>query len=205
MRENQHIVKYHGIITPSDRFKLNGHKGGVIWFTGLPASGKSTIAHLLEAELYKLGIRSYVLDGDNIRNGLNSDLGFSREYRKENIRRVVEVARLFSDAGLVVMCAFITPFEEDRIYIRERLKDNNYVEIYIKCSIMVCEMRDKKGFYKKAREGIIRDYTGVSSPYEEPDKSHLVIDTENSSIEESVSEILRFLREKRFLELEKNE
>jgi adenylylsulfate kinase len=199
---NQNLVRYSGLISLSDRNRLNGHRSGVIWFTGLPASGKSTIAHLLELELYQLGIRSYVLDGDNLRHGLNSDLGFSREDRMENIRRAVEVARLFADAGLIVMCAFITPFEEERRYIRERLRDLNLVEVYVKCGIEKCEERDEKGFYKRARVGILKDYTGVSSPYEEPERTDLVIDTEILTVDESVSAVLRYLREKRFLDLD---
>lgn len=205
VHNKKNLVRYNGHITLQDRIRLNKHRSGVIWFTGLPASGKSTLAHLLEAELYKLNVRAYVLDGDNIRHGLNSDLGFSREDRKENIRRIVEVAGLLADAGLLVMCAFITPYEEDREYIREKFEDDNFLEVYVKCSLKTCEKRDKKGFYKKAKAGFIDDYTGVTSPYEEPQKSHIVIDTEKLSIGESVSTILKFLMETNFLGLNKNE
>ncbi len=196
---DQNVIKYKSLITREDRNMLNHHKGGVIWFTGLPASGKSTIAHLLEKEFYDLKVRTYVLDGDNIRHGLNSDLGFSREDRKENIRRSVEVARLFADAGLVVICAFITPYEDDRDFIREQLKNDNLLEVYVKCSLQTCEKRDRKGYYQKARAGVIENYTGISSPFEEPEKCHLVINTENLNQDESVKLLLRFLNERKFI------
>lgn len=199
----KNLVRYNGTISLTDRIRLNGHRSGVIWFTGLPASGKSTIAHLLESELYKLNVRAYVLDGDNVRHGLNSDLGFSREDRKENIRRVAEVARLLYDAGLIVICAFITPFEDDREYVREKFKNDNFVEVYTMCDLKTCEKRDKKGFYKKAKDGLIKYYTGVNSPFEEPQKSHLTINTKQLSIEESVSMLLKFLTKKNFLGLDK--
>jgi len=195
------IYKYKSLITCKDRNILNQHKSGVIWLTGLPASGKSTIAHHLEKELYNRGIRAYVLDGDNVRHGLCSNLGFSREDRKENIRRIVEVAKLFADAGLIVLCAFITPYEEDRDFIRKQFKNDNFVEVYVNCSLNTCEKRDLKGLYKKARAGIVKDYTGISSPFEEPKDPDVIIDTERLSVQESVSLLLDFLKKIKFIEL----
>ncbi len=197
-----HLVRHDGHVTREDRNRLGRHKGGVIWFTGLPASGKSTLAYLLEKELHALKTRAYVLDGDNVRHGLNSDLGFSREDRKENIRRIAEVAKLFADAGFVVMCAFITPYEEDRDFVRGKLGNDNFLEIYVKCCLQTCEERDQKGFYAKARAGVIKNYTGISSPFEVPGKSHLVIDTEELSPGEAVTAIIRFLDENKFLEVD---
>ncbi len=174
------------------------HDSGVIWFTGLSAAGKSTIAHQLEKELHEAGIRAYVLDGDNIRHGLNANLGFSNEDRSENVRRIIEVSRLFVDAGIIVLASFITPFREQRKLIRERLKDMKFIEVYVKCDVDECRRRDPKGFYKKALEGTIRNYTGVSSPFEEPDRPDLVIDTQLLNIEESVNKVLTHMKERDF-------
>jgi adenylylsulfate kinase len=193
------IVRHKGYITRSDRNRLNNHKSGLVWFTGLSASGKSTIAHSVEKELFDKGIRTYVLDGDNVRHGLNSNLGFSREDRKENLRRIAELSKLFVDAGIIVIAAFISPYREDREYIRKCFEGDNFLEIYVKCSIEECEHRDPKGQYKKARAGIIKEYTGISAPYEEPENPDLVIDTENMTIEDSVKTIIRFLSEKHLL------
>jgi len=170
-----------------------------VWFTGLSASGKSTIAHSVEKELFHKSIRTYVLDGDNVRHGLNSNLGFSREDRKENLRRIAELSKLFVDAGILVIAAFISPYREDREYIRKCFEGDNFLEIYVKCSVEECERRDPKGQYKKARAGIIKEYTGISAPYEEPDTPDLIIDTEKMSIEDSVKSIIRFLSEKHFM------
>jgi adenylylsulfate kinase len=199
MSKNNHTILHKGSIMKEDRNSLNRHDSGVIWFTGLSASGKSTIAHEIEKKLYQNGIRAYVFDGDNIRHGLNSDLGFSDHDRKENIRRISEVARLFVDAGIIVLAAFITPFKEQRQYIKKSLQGIKSIEVYIKCDIEECIRRDPKGQYKKARSGIIKNYTGISSPFEEPDDSDIVIDTEKMGIEEAVSKVLSYLHEREFL------
>lgn len=155
-------------ISKSDREKLNNHKGVCLWFTGLSGSGKSTVANELEVELNKLGIHTYLLDGDNVRLGLNNNLDFSDEGRKENIRRIGEVAKLFVDAGIVVLTAFISPFREDRNNVRNLLNDNEFIEVFVDADLETCESRDPKGLYKKARTGEIKNFTGISSPYEEP-------------------------------------
>jgi adenylylsulfate kinase len=201
MKKNNHTIPHKGFIIKGDRNSLNRHDSGVIWFTGLSASGKSTIAHEIEKRLYQNGIRAYVFDGDNIRHGLNSDLGFSDPDRKENIRRISEVARLFVDAGIIVLAAFITPLKEQRQYIKKSLQGIKFIEVYIKCDIEECIKRDPKGLYKKAQSGIIKDYTGVSSPFEEPDDSDIVIDTQKMDIEEAVSKVLSYLKERDFLSL----
>ena len=197
---NNFVIKHVAHVQRSDRNRLNNHKSGILWFTGLSAAGKSTIAHLVEKELFKRSIRTYVLDGDNVRHGINRDLGFSREERRENLRRIVEIVKLFVDSGIFVLAAFISPFQDDRDYVRKQLENDNFLEIYVKCSIEECEKRDPKGQYRKARAGIIKEYTGVSSPYEEPEKPDLVIDTEKLSLEDSVNLIITFLHEKRFLQ-----
>ena len=155
-------------ISKSDREKLNNHKGVCLWFTGLSGSGKSTVANELEVELNKLGTHTYLLDGDNVRLGLNNNLDFSDEGRKENIRRIGEVAKLFVDAGIVVLTAFISPFREDRDNVRNLLNDNEFIEVFVDADLETCESRDPKGLYKKARTGEIKDFTGISSPYEAP-------------------------------------
>ena len=165
MAEN-HIVWHEVLVTREDRNQLNDHKSGMVWFTGLSASGKSTIAHAVEKKLHDRGIRTYVLDGDNVRHGINSNLGFSKEDRQENLRRVSEVAKLFVDAGILVLAAFISPYREDRDAVRKQFAAGEFLEIYVKCSIGECEHRDPKGQYRKARAGVIKNYTGISAPYE---------------------------------------
>ena len=199
--KNNNVIWHETFVNRSDRNTLNNHKSGLIWFTGLSASGKSTIAHNVEKELYERSIRTYVLDGDNVRHGINSNLGFSREDRRENLRRIAEFSKLFVDAGLIVLAAFISPYEKDREYIRERFEKDDYLEIYVKCSLKKCEQRDPKGLYKKARAGIIKNYTGVSTPYEEPLNPDLVIDTEEFDLEKSVQEVLNFLNKIKFITL----
>jgi len=174
-------------------------KGVVLWFTGLSGSGKSTIANEVAYKLHSLGHLSYVLDGDNIRHGLNKDLGFSPEDRKENIRRISEVANLFADAGLITITAFISPYKIDRNYCRELVGKGRFLEIYTKASIETCEKRDTKGLYKKAREGIIKDFTGINAPYEEPEKPELILDTDKETIEESVGKIMEKLEEQGYI------
>ena len=183
-------------INKEDRNQLTGNRSFVIWFTGLSGSGKSTLANFLEQKLYNKGILTYILDGDNIRSGLNKDLDFSDEGRKENIRRIGEVAKLMTDAGIVVLTAFISPFREDRKTVRELMNKNDFIEMYVKCDLKVCEERDVKGLYSKARAGEIKDFTGIDSPYEEPENPEFVVDTTENSVEESVEWIFKFLEER---------
>ncbi len=199
--QNNHVVWHDVYVKREDRNRLNRHKSGLVWFTGLSASGKSTIAHTVEKELFGRSIRTYLLDGDNVRHGVNANLGFSREDRKENLRRIVEVSKLFVDAGILVLAAFISPYKEDREYIKNRFEGDDFLEIYVKCSVEECEQRDPKGQYKKAKAGIIKNYTGISAPYEEPENPDLIIDTEKSDIESSVQKVLELLDKKNFISL----
>jgi adenylylsulfate kinase len=194
-----HVVWHETLVNRLQRNRLNKHKSGLLWFTGLSAAGKSTIAHHLEKELFDRGIRCYVLDGDNVRHGLNSNLGFSREDRKENLRRIAEVSRLMVDSGLVVLAAFISPYREDRAFVKNSMGDDSFFEIYVKCSLETCEKRDPKGHYKKAKEGVIKNYTGISAPYEEPVDPDLVIDTDVLDVESSVQKVLELLDSKKFI------
>lgn len=180
----------------SDRHILNGHRSAVIWFTGLSGSGKSTLAHAVERHLYDLGVRSYVLDGDNIRNGLNKDLSLSPEDRKENIRRIGEIAKLMVDAGILVMAAFIAPYEESRLFLRNLMEGFPYFECYVKCSLEVCEQRDPKDLYRKARLGEIKDMTGISAPYEEPVHPDLIVETDRVALNDAIEIVVQFLIEK---------
>jgi adenylylsulfate kinase len=190
--KSTNITWHHGNITKEDRERLNGHKAVVIWFTGLSGSGKSTLAHAVEDELFKRGCRTIVLDGDNIRHGLNKNLGFSPEDRAENIRRIGEVANLFIHAGVIAMTAFISPYRADRDKAREIAK-NGFVEVYVKCALEVCEARDTKGLYKKARAGEVKEFTGISAPYEEPLNPELVIDTAAEPLEASAKRVINYL------------
>ncbi|PLV59324.1 adenylyl-sulfate kinase [Thermotoga sp. KOL6] len=192
----KNIVWHEGKVKKEDREKLLGQKGVVVWLTGLPGSGKSTIAHELEWRLLERGKLAYVLDGDNIRHGLNSDLGFSPEDRKENIRRISEVAKLFADAGIITITAFISPYREDRRRARSLLKEGEFIEIYVKCPLEVLIKRDPKGLYKRALKGEIKEFTGISAPYEEPENPELIVETDKESVEESVGKILKYLEEK---------
>jgi adenylylsulfate kinase len=182
------------IVTREKRNRLNEHKSVVIWFTGLSGSGKSTIAHLVEEKLYKLGCRTFVLDGDNIRHGLSSDLTFSDDDRKENIRRIGEVTKLMLDTGIITLTAFISPFREDRNLVRQLLPRGDFIEVYCNASLDICELRDVKGLYKRARAGEITSYTGIDSPYEEPINPELVINTEHELLEESVAKVINLLK-----------
>ena len=194
--KNTNIIYHAASVTRERRNQLNNHKSVVIWFTGLSGSGKSTLAHSVEEILFSKGCRTYVLDGDNVRHGLTSNLGFSNEDRKENIRRIGEVTKLMMEAGLIVMTAFISPFKEDRIAVRNLISDGDFIEIYCKASLETCEARDLKGLYKRARLGEIKNYTGINSPYEIPDNPELIIDIDKESLEESVSKIISFLQTK---------
>jgi len=187
------VVWHDHKVTKASRRRLNGHSSCVLWFTGLPSSGKSTIAGEVEYELHRRGVRTYLLDGDNIRHGLNSDLGFSPEDREENIRRIGEVAKLFVDSGTVVLVAFISPYRKDRERARNLVEEGEFVEIYVKCPVEVCEKRDPKGMYRKAREGKVQEFTGVSAPYEEPLNPEIVLETDKLSIEECVEKVIRYL------------
>lgn len=177
------------------RNKVNGHQSPVLWFTGLSGSGKSTLANAVESKLFELGYKTYVLDGDNVRLGLNKDLGFSDNDRKENIRRISEVANLFQDSGTLTLTAFISPFREDREIARNIIGEN-FIEIWVKASLETCEQRDPKGLYKKARLGEIKNFTGIDSPYEEPENPELVIDTDKTGIEESCDLIISYIKNK---------
>ena len=191
-------VHWHGAqVTRDDRSRLNGHPGLVLWFTGLSGSGKSTLANALDARLFGLGLHTYVLDGDNVRHGLCKDLGFSDQDREENIRRIGEVAKLFYDAGVVTMTAFISPFRADRERVRELLPAGDFIEVYCRCDLEICEERDPKGLYKKARAGEIREFTGISSPYEEPENPEIVVDTGRESLDDCVQQIVDYLADRK--------
>jgi adenylylsulfate kinase len=192
-------IYHNATITRKRRNKLNDHRSVVVWLTGLSGSGKSTLAHSVEERLYNLGCRTYVLDGDNVRHGLSSNLTFSDDDRKENIRRIGEVAKLMMEAGVITMTAFISPFKEDRNIARQLLPNGDFIEIYCKASLEVCESRDVKGLYKLARAGKIKKYTGIDSPYEAPDNPELVIDTEGESLEESTAKVVDFLKSKEII------
>jgi adenylylsulfate kinase len=194
--KNTNIIYHAASVTRERRNQLNNHKSVVIWFTGLSGSGKSTLAHSVEEILFSKDCRTYVLDGDNVRHGLTSNLGFSNEDRKENIRRIGEVTKLMMEAGLIIMTAFISPFREDRIAVRNLISDGDFIEVYCKASLETCEARDLKGLYKRARLGEIKNYTGINSPYEIPDNPELIIDIDKESLEESVSKIVSFLQTK---------
>lgn len=187
------IYPFQSSVLCSDRNLLNGHRSALLWFTGLSGSGKSTLAHAVEARLFKMGVRAYVLDGDNIRSGLNKDLGLGPEDRKENIRRIAEVAKIMVDAGILVFAAFIAPYRESRRFVRVLMEKVAYYECYVKCPLETCEVRDPKNLYKRARAGEIKNMTGIGSPYEEPENPDLIIETNRLSLEQSVEQVIDFL------------
>ena len=191
---NNNIVWHHATVTRSRREKINDHKSVILWFTGLSNSGKSTIAHATEEQLHTLGCRTFVFDGDNVRHGLCADLGFSRADRDENIRRVGEMSKLFIEAGVIALTAFISPFRGDRNRVRNLVKEGDFLEIYCKCPLEVCEQRDVKGHYKKARAGEIKEFTGISSPYEEPVHPDLILATDTMSVDKCVEAVVGLLR-----------
>jgi len=195
---NNNLHKYSYRIDKSIRQQKFGHLSPVIWFTGLSGSGKSTLANALESKLFELGYKTYVLDGDNVRMGLNKDLGFSDNDRKENIRRIAEVANLFSDSGTLTLTAFISPFIEDRKIARDIIGDN-FIEVWVKADLDTCEVRDPKGLYKKARLGEIKNFTGIDSPYESPENPELIIETDKLDIEQSIEIIIEHLKQKNIL------
>lgn len=193
LNKSTNTVWHHSSITRTDREVLHKHKSVVLWFTGLSGSGKSTLAHAVEERLHKNGCSTYVLDGDNVRHGLCSDLGFSDSDRVENIRRIGEVAKLLTEAGVITLTAFISPFKADREEARKRLPHGEFLEIFCQCPIETCEQRDVKGLYKKARAGEIPFFTGIGSPYEAPERPELIINTHELSLEESVRKVLDLL------------
>lgn len=190
----KHNVVWHAAsVTRARREVLNGHRAAVVWFTGLSGAGKSTIAHATEERLFRLGCRTFVLDGDNIRHGLCSDLGFSAEDRRENLRRIGEVVKLLTEAGMISLAAFVSPFRQDRERVRSRLPHGDFLEVYCKCSLETCEQRDTKGLYRRARAGEVAEFTGISSPYEEPLNPDLVLDTDRLDIERCVDQVVELL------------
>ena len=192
-KKSSNVVWHEANVTRQDREKMNGHRGVTLWFTGLSGSGKSTLAHAVEERLHAMGIRTYVLDGDNVRHGLCGDLGFSDVARRENIRRIGEASRLFVDAGLVVLTAFISPFQSDRQQARKLLGDD-FIEIYCDSSLEVCESRDTKGLYERARAGEIKEFTGISSPYEVPEAAEIVVNTGELSLQDSTQQVIDYLQ-----------
>lgn len=199
MSKSTNITWHDAGITKEERRAQNNHHSFVLWFTGLSGSGKSTVANAVAKALFDKNIRNYVLDGDNVRFGLNKNLGFSAEDRTENIRRIGEVSKLFVDSGQVVLTAFISPFQEDRAQVREILEGNEFLEVYVECPLEECEKRDPKGLYKKARSGEIRDFTGIDSPYESPANPELTINTSTQSVEECVQTVIAYLVNRKFI------
>jgi len=190
------IIWHHATVTRERRNQQNNHKSVVLWFTGFSGSGKSTLAHAIEEQLHQQGCKTFVLDGDNIRHGLSSGLTFSEQDRKENLRRIGEVSKLFVEAGVIVLTAFISPFREDRERVRSLMPHGDFLEVYVDCPIEVCEERDVKGLYRKARAGEVKEFTGISSPYEPPEKPELTVNTEQETLEESVQKVLSLLSER---------
>ncbi len=193
------IKWHHGEVTPEQRRARQGHRGAVLWFTGLSGSGKSTLSNRVERRLHERGIFTYVLDGDNIRHGLNADLGFSPSDREENIRRIGEVARLFVDAGAIVLSAFISPYRGDRQKVRDRIREGAFVEVYLDVDVATCESRDPKGLYKKARAGEIQGFTGIDAPYEAPESPELRVDTGAMSLDDAADKVVGWLEANGYL------
>jgi adenylylsulfate kinase len=192
-QNDNNVVWHHAIVTRQHREAQNSHRSVILWFTGLSGAGKSTLAHAVEEQLHKIGCKTFVFDGDNVRHGLNSNLGFSKEDRKENVRRIGEMCKLFVEAGVIALTAFISPFREDRERVRNLVQEGDFIEIFCDCSLEVCEVRDVKGMYSRARRGEIREFTGISSPYERPENAELVFDTGNAPLEECVEGIVAYL------------
>jgi adenylylsulfate kinase len=197
--KSPNVVWHAPTVTREKREQLHGHKSFVLWFTGLSGSGKSTLAHAVEQALHDAGVSTFVFDGDNVRHGLCSDLTFSEDDRKENIRRIGEMTKLFVEGGVVAMTAFISPFREERARVRGLFPHGDFIEVYCNCSLEVCEQRDVKGLYKKARAGLIPNYTGISSPYEPPKRAEIEVATDRQSLDESISHVLGYLGERGLL------
>jgi len=193
MREDTNVVWHHSAVTRQDRERRNDHKSVILWFTGLSNSGKSTIAHAVEEKLFEMGCSTFVFDGDNVRHGLCSDLSFSKEDRVENIRRIGEMAKLFIETGVIAVTAFISPFRSEREKVRKLVGPEDFIEVYCRCPLEVCEERDVKGHYRRARMGEIKEFTGISSPYEEPESPDLTLDTSSNTVEECAQEVIRLL------------
>jgi adenylylsulfate kinase len=191
--DQKNVTWFNGFVSPEDREKLHGHRGAVVWFTGLSGSGKSTIAHIVEKQLHQRGCSTFVLDGDNVRHGLCADLGFSAEDRKENIRRIGEVVNLFVEAGIIVLTAFISPYREDRQKVRSLLNGRHFLEIYVECPPDVCAQRDKKNIYARAKAGLIKNFTGISAPYEVPESPDLTIPSHRLSKTAAADYVLNLL------------
>ena len=187
------VIPHNHEITKEDRRKLNAHGSVILWFTGLPSAGKSTLANEVEKKLISTGVRTFILDGDNVRMGLCKDLGFSEADRAENIRRIGEVSKLFVNAGCIVLSAFVSPYRRDRDAVRALVEDGEFVEIYVKAPLDVCEQRDVKGLYKKAREGVIKGFTGIDDPYEEPLRPEITIETDKMTLAEGAETIINYL------------
>jgi len=187
-------IWHHATVTRTRREQLNGHKSFILWFTGLSGAGKSTLAHAVEEELYQLGCRTFVFDGDNVRHGLCANLGFSADDRKENIRRIGEMTKLFMEGGVIALTAFISPFREDRDRVRGLVAPGEFVEIFCHAPLSICEKRDVKGIYRRARSGEIKDFTGIDSPYEEPRHPELIVDTGTEPLSACVAQVLEYLR-----------
>lgn len=197
MTSDDKNIRWHdALVSRSDRQAQNGHNSVILWFTGLSGAGKSTLAHAVEHRLHELGCRTFVFDGDNVRHGLCADLGFSAEDRSENIRRVGEMAKLFIEAGVIALTAFISPYRADRARVRALVAPGDFIEIYCRCPLEVCEQRDVKGLYSKARQGVIQEFTGISSRYEAPGNAELELDTGNTSLEECVEKVLALLKKR---------
>lgn len=194
--KKNNLTWFNGYISRKNREKLHGHKGAVIWFTGLSASGKSTIAHLVEKELHRQNCSTYVLDGDNVRHGLCSDLTFLPEDRAENIRRIGEMVKLFVDSGIIVLTAFISPYRKDRKKVRSLFSDGQFLEVYVDCPPEVCAERDKKGVYAKAKAGVIKEFTGISAPYEPPENPDLVICSYRESTREAAEHVMHLIKQR---------
>ena len=197
--KSSNVIWHHATVNRDRREVLNGHKSVLLWFTGLSGAGKSTLAHSVEERLHQMGCRTFVFDGDNVGHGLCGDLSFSAEDRVENIRRVGEMAKLFLEAGVIALTAFISPFRSDRERVRSLVPHGEFLEIYCRCSLEICEDRDVKGLYKRARAGEISDFTGISSPYEEPDEPELTVDTGSKSLEDSVDDVISLLQHRGIL------
>jgi adenylylsulfate kinase len=195
--KNNNVMWHRSLVSQEDRNRMNGHKSVNVWFTGYSGSGKSTLAHALERRLFEMKCRTFVFDGDNVRHGLCKDLGFSVEDRRENIRRITEMVKLFLDAGLIALTAFIAPFQKDRDIIKAYLGAKNYIEVFCDCPLQICEDRDVKGIYKKARMGIIKDFTGITSPYEPPQSPDIVLQTAKLSIDDCIVQLIEIMRKKR--------
>ncbi|OGS95965.1 MAG: adenylyl-sulfate kinase [Gallionellales bacterium RIFCSPLOWO2_02_FULL_57_47] len=198
-KKSSNVVWHHATVTRGRREAMNGHRSAMLWFTGLSGAGKSSLAHAVEEQLYQMGCRTFVFDGDNVRHGLCSDLGFSAKDRVENIRRVGEMGKLFLEAGVIALTAFISPFRSDREKVRSLVPHGEFLEIYCRCPLKVCEERDVKGLYKRARAGEIKDFTGISSPYEDPEDPELVVETGSLSLDESAAQVIAMLRERGIL------